>query len=397
MRIGIMCLASMGGSARVAVQLAAQLAQRGHAVHLFARHAPFGDLGYVPGLTLHTVLPNPEADLNPGQLDAEWPIWESRAFLAGLVDIVAEHGLEVLHFHYGVPFAFLAAEARRALGRAAPAIVGTLHGTDVTHFGRDPVIGPRLAHALRGADALTSVSFSHARLAVEVLRLPAWPRVIPNCIDLSLFRPARSLPSHLPEDRKAIIAHVSNFRPVKESAAAAGIFLELRREIQAELWLIGDGPDMGAARSLLQASDFNGDVHYWGAQHLVAPALVQADLLLVTSRYESFCLAALEAMACGVPVVAPHVGGLPEVVRDGSSGLLFPPGDYAAAARMAIILLTDPARRAAMRQAAVRHAARFGYAQVVPQYEDLYRGLLARGSRRPAVFPAAHWNGRGAV
>jgi glycosyltransferase involved in cell wall biosynthesis len=129
----------------------------------------------------------------------------------------------------------------------------------------------------------------------------------------------------------------------------------------------------------------------------VAPALAQADLLLVTSRYESFCLAALEAMACGVPVVAPHVGGLPEVVRDGSSGLLFPPGDHAAAARMAAALLADPARHAAMRQAAVRHAARFGYARVVPLYADLYRGLLARGTRRPAAYPAAHWHGRGVV
>lgn len=160
----------------------------------------------------------------------------------------------------------------------------------------------------------------------------------------------------------------------------ARIFIGIRSRIDAELWLIGDGPEMDAVRSVLEQSGCPDDIVYCGLQGDVSPLLARADLLLMTSRSESFCLSALEAMACGVPVLATHVGGLPEVVMDGKTGLLFPVGDERLAVRLAVDLLTDPQRHHAMKLAAVRHAQRFSCASAVAAYEDLYRGLLLRPS-----------------
>jgi N-acetyl-alpha-D-glucosaminyl L-malate synthase BshA len=383
MRIGIMCLSGMGGSARIATQLAAQLARRGHRVHLFARTTPVGAEIHAHGVTLHTVIPDLEPHIHPASLYLDWPAADLDVFLSHILSVVATEGLDVLHFHYAVPFAFLAAEVRRRVGRAAPLLIGTLHGTDVSIIGRDPVRGPDLARTLAGLDALTTVSVSHAALAARLFGLSAPPLVIPNFVDVATFKPAthRSGEGELLPPRPRI-AHVSNFRPVKDPQSMARIFLEIRKHMDAELWLIGEGPEMPAVRSILQQAGAEKDVRYWGLHCDVAHALAQTHLLLMTSLSESFCLAALEAMACGVPVLAPRVGGLPEVVLPGVTGWLFPPGDRATAARLAVTLLSDQAQYDAMSAAAVRHAARFGYEQVVPVYETLYARLLARRSRR---------------
>ncbi len=383
MRIGIMCLSGMGGSARIATQLAGHLARRGHRVHVFARTTPPGAEILAPWVTLHTVTPNLEAHIHPASLYLDWGPADLDAFLSHILNVIATEGLDVLHFHYAVPFAALAAEVRRRLGRAAPLLVGTLHGTDVSTVGRDPVHGPALARALAELDALTTVSVSHAVLAAQLFRLTTPPLVIPNFVDLAAFKPASPRPADggaLPARPR--IAHVSNFRPVKDSQSMARIFLEIRQAIDAELWLIGEGPDMPAVRSILQQAGAEKDVRYWGLHSDVAATLAQTHLLLMTSLSESFCLAALEAMACGVPVLAPRVGGLPEVVLSGVTGWLFPPGDHATAARLAVALLSDRAHYDAMSAAAIRCAARFGHEQVVPVYEALYARLLARRSRR---------------
>ena len=400
MRIGIMCLASFGGSARIATQLAVQLAQRGHKVHLFSRTTPFGDKSHTNGVTWHTVTPDREAHIHPARLYTDWSAEDFQVFLSRVLSVIAREGLDVLHFHYAVPFAFLAAEVRRHLGWTAPLLIGTLHGTDVSVHGRDPIKGPQLAQSLCDVDQLTTVSKSHACLASDVFGLSTRPEVIPNFVDLSRFRPLKHLAStadrageeRLPlshyEEGKVIlrpkprIAHVSNFRPVKDSRSMARIFLGIREQMEAELWLIGEGPEMDAVKSIFRQSRYGKDVRCWGLQHDVAWLLAQTDLLLMTSLSESFCLAALEAMACGVPVLATDVGGLPEVVMQGETGFLFPVGDHDLAVRLAVNLLSDRSRHQAMGEAAVRHAARFGYEQIVPVYEDLYRKLLARDSPR---------------
>jgi glycosyltransferase involved in cell wall biosynthesis len=162
----------------------------------------------------------------------------------------------------------------------------------------------------------------------------------------------------------------------------ARIFLGIREQMETELWLIGEGPEMDAVRSILGQSRFEKDVHYWGLRHNVAWLLAQTDLLLMTSLSESFCLAALEAMACGVPVLATNVGGLPEVVIQRETGFLFPVGNYDLAVSLALKLLSDQNRHQVMSEAAARQAARYGYEQIVPAYEELYREQLARDSHR---------------
>lgn len=408
MRIGIMCLASLGGSARIATQLATELAHRGHRVHLFARTPPFGDKKNANGVVLHTVTPDREDGIHPARLDTEWSAEDYKTFLARILDVITSEGLDILHFHYAVPFAFLAAEVRQYVGSRSPLLVGTLHGTDVSIYGRDPANNARLRQALRNMDALTTVSFNHARLAVNLFGLPTLPKVIPNFIDLSRFgchintshksylkpngngRNRTTInPTFAPKNGSSpdthsgpIIGHVSNFRPVKDTQSVAHIFLGIREQMEADLWLIGEGPDLEAVKSILLHHRAEDDVCYWGLQHEVAPLLTQTDLLLMTSLAESFCLAALEAMACGVPVLSTRVGGLPEVVIHGKTGFLFPPGDHDAAVRMAVNLLSNPAQHQTMKEMAVRHASRFDQHRIVPLYEDLYQGLLYRKSRK---------------
>jgi N-acetyl-alpha-D-glucosaminyl L-malate synthase BshA len=253
--------------------------------------------------------------------------------------------------------------------------VGTLHGTDVSIRGRHPTTAPRLTEALRSLDGLTTVSSSHARLASELFSLPEPPQIIPNFIEPSRFQP---VPGKQLNPARPRIVHLSNFRPVKDTPAVARIFAGIRRQIEAELWLIGEGPDLGQVQTILQHHNVERDVRYWGLQNEVGSILAQADLLLMTSRAESFCLAALEALACGLPVLATGVGGLPELVLDGATGYLFPADEPEQAVRLAVDLLSKPDQHQQMRRAALRQAARFNAHQIVPQYEALYQRLTAR-------------------
>ena len=373
MRIGMMCHASFGGSARIGIELAIALARRGHRVHLFTRTTPLGGWDRSNGVLLHTLLPDATDTLHPATLHTRWSEGDLQRYTEGILQVVANEHLDVLHFHYAVPFAYVAQNVRRCLGDTAPRLVGTLHGTDVTHFGKDPAVAPKLAAALRCNDVLTTVSRSHARLAASVFSLPSSPRVVSNFIDLARFKPCPEAFLIPDAARPRRVVHVSNFRPIKDTPSVARIFLGIRKRLEAELWLVGSGEDLPAIQSLLEGSDYAGDVCYAGLQRDVVPFLRGADLLLVTSLYESFCLVALEAMACGVPVLATHVGGVPEVVMQGRTGLLFPLGDHARAVDLAVDLLTDPARHEAMRRAAIRRAGRFGVEQGVRAYESLYR------------------------
>jgi N-acetyl-alpha-D-glucosaminyl L-malate synthase BshA len=380
MHIGLMCLASFGGSARIATQLATELSHRNHTVHLFTRTPPFEDDRYGDGrLKLHMVASTRETELHPARLHVHWSEEDYQRLLAQVLECIAVDGLDVLHFHYGVPFAFVAAEVKQRLGWASPLLVGTLHGTDVSTYGRDPAIRPRLAQALRSLDSLTTVSSSHAQLASELFGLTTPPQIIPNFIDLTRFpvAPAGRLNGQGGSLRPRI-AHVSNFRPVKDTPAMAHIFAGIRQHMEAELWLIGEGPDLDQVKAILNQAGLEQDVRFWGLQHDVGAILSQADLLLMTSRAESFCLAALEAMACGLPVLATRVGGLPEVVINGETGYLFPVDQTAVAVDLAVDLLSNPVQHRAMQQAALMQAARYSAHRIVPHYETLYQNLLER-------------------
>ncbi len=376
MRIGIMCHSSFGGSALIAIELADQLAKRGHRVHLFTRTTPFSHWDSKNGVTLHTIAPPDRDPVSAADLHVNWSAEEFEAFLSNVLKVAQAEGMDVLHFHYAVPFSFVARAVKRRMGVGAPLLIGTLHGTDVSIHGRHSDTGPKLGNALGHLDALTTVSDSHARLASDVFGLPTPPQVIPNFVDLSRFRPGAG-DGYEPGTRtRPRIAHVSNFRPVKQPQSMARVFVSIRERMNTDLWLIGDGPEMEPVRAIFQRHAASDRVTYWGLQHDIPRLLAQTDLLLLTSQTESFCLAALEAMACGVPVLAPRVGGLPEVVLDGETGILFEVDDHAYAVNAAVQLLSDPDRLQAMSEAAVQHASGFSHREGVDSYEALYRQLL---------------------
>jgi N-acetyl-alpha-D-glucosaminyl L-malate synthase BshA len=276
----------------------------------------------------------------------------------------------VLHFHYAVPFALIAEEVRRLLGPSRPAIIGTLHGTDVTAR-RDPAHRLELRRALMRLDALTAVSANHAALAARTFGLSRTPVVIPNFVDPGKFYP---LPMRTPGRPR--IVHVSNFRAVKDPRRMARVFLQVRRAVDAELWLVGDGPMMPDVRAILAGSCEAGDVRFLGLRREVQPILGDMDLMLLTSREESFSMVTLEAAACGVPTTAPDVGGLPEVIGDG--GVLYDRDDDRAAVDAVLGLLRDPARLQTLAKAALAQAERFSADVIVPRYEALYRLVLAQ-------------------
>ena len=376
MRIGIMCHSSFGGSALIAIELADHLAQRGHKVHLFTRTRPFGHWDSRNGVTLHTIAPADEDPVSAAELHVKWSAGEFEAFLSNVLAVAQTEGLDVLHFHYALPFSHVSQAVGSRMEAGGPLLVGTLHGTDVSIHGRHSETGPELGNSLRHLDALTTVSASHARLASDVFGLVAPPQVIPNFVNLSRFHPGAGN-GHEPEARdRPRIAHVSNFRPVKRAQSMARVFLSVRERLNADLWLIGDGAEMGPVRTIFRQNAAHNHVTYWGLQSDIPRLLAQTDLLLVTSETESFCLAALEAMACGVPVLAPRVGGLPEVVLDGKTGILFEVDDYDFAADAAVDLLSDPNRLRAMREAAIQHASGFSHQEGVDRYEALYHRLI---------------------
>lgn len=383
LRVGLLCHASCGGSTRVTVSLAHALAARDHAVHLFSL-APTILLGQVPdGLVVHHL--RSPGDQEADRLYTGWAFEELDQLAERIAQVAKDARLDILHFHYAVPFAEVALDVRRRLGAGAPRLVGTLHGTDVSVFGLDPAIGPGLAEAIDQLDAVTTVSASHAALAATTFDLRRRPEVIPNFIDLSRWRP-RSEPGLRGHRRPLRILHVSNFRAVKNPQAVARIFDRVRRRHDARLWFVGDGEEMPGVRATLDHAGRSGDVEYFGLRSDVERILPSADLLLMTSHAESFCLTVLEAMACGVPVVAPRVGGIPEVVEDGRSGLLFDAGDDDGAARAVEQLLSDRRRASGVADEGLRRARRFAADAVVPLYELLYRRVVESG--RQEVAPA---------
>jgi N-acetyl-alpha-D-glucosaminyl L-malate synthase BshA len=364
MRIGIVCHRGIGGSARVAVSLARELSVRGHDVYVFARTAPFGLTDGDQGLRLHVLAAGAP---RCSALDVNWTV----ADLEALTELIAGVELDVLHYHYAVPFAAVAAAIRSRFGRAAPLIVGTLHGTDVSLFGRSRATNAALRRAFAAADALTAVSRHQASLAGLLFELDRPLTVIPNFIDLERFAPRGRRPGPTPR-----IVHVSNLREVKRPAAMARIFASVSSRTGAELWLVGDGEGVAAVEAILAGAGVSNRMLGFGPRLDLDAILPDADVLLVTSETESFCLAALEAAACAVPAVAPRVGGLPEVVRDGVTGLLYPAGDDRAAEHALMSLIVDRPLQSRLGAAARERATKFAVDKVVPRYEALYAALL---------------------
>jgi N-acetyl-alpha-D-glucosaminyl L-malate synthase BshA len=374
MRIGIVCYASLGGSGIVATELALALAARGHSAHLVSSDPPFRLPAAAAGVTFHRVE-------TPG-----YPLFhESQYLLAlstSLVHLVRRERLDVVHAHYAVPHATAAYLARQILtgtgGGSVPRIVTTLHGTDITLVGSDPSYAAAVAFSIDCSDGVTAVSESLKADTYRALRVRAPITVIPNFLDCGRYRrvPDATIRARLcPTDRyDALVLHASNFRPVKRVSAVIDIFRGIRRHVRARLALVGHGPDLEEAMRVASNDGLDQHIAVLGEQYDMVPILSVADLFLLPSAQESFGLAALEAMACGVAVVASQVGGLPEVITDGSDGFLKPVDDIGGMIDAAVSALTDSALRRRITEQAIRTVReRFCTERVVPMYEEHYR------------------------
>jgi N-acetyl-alpha-D-glucosaminyl L-malate synthase BshA len=377
MNIGIVCYASMGGSGILATELGKALADRGHDVHMISADQPFRLGGFHPGLTFHQVQ------------TPSYPLFREPQYLLSLantiVQVAREQSLDLVHAHYAVPHATAAVLARQVLaavaGGRAPRVVTTLHGTDITVVGADPSYSEIVAFSIDQSDGVTAVSKSLRDATCRELSVHRDIAVIPNFLDCATYT-RQDLPSLRrryagPDDRTRIVIHVSNFRPVKRIDSVMEIFARIAAQVPARLLMVGDGPELATARRMAHTLDLADRVQCLGSQENVIPLLSIADLFLLPSEQESFGLAALEAMACGVPVVASNAGGLPEVIEHGVTGFLHPVGDVDAMAASGLLLLTDDdlhARVAVTAAASVRE--RFCVDRVVPMYEAHYAQVL---------------------
>jgi N-acetyl-alpha-D-glucosaminyl L-malate synthase BshA len=377
LNIGIVCYASVGGSGIVATELGKALALRGHQVHFISTETPFRLGEFQEGLSFHQVL------------TPTYPLFREPQYLLSLanriVQVSRESSLDIIHAHYAVPHATAAFLSRQVLAStgsgAAPRVVTTLHGTDITLIGSDPSYSEIVAFSIDQSDSVTAVSESLRASTCAELGVTRSIAVIPNFLDPAIHhrRPRPDLRRRLTGGDPAvkIVVHVSNFRPVKRVEAVIDVFDRIRREVPARLLLVGDGPELPTAHRLARDRGLSGLVHGVGAQEEVVPLLSVADLFLLPSAQESFGLAALEAMACEVPVVASRVGGLPEVIEDGVSGFLYPPEATGEMAATGVMLLTDPARHRDVAQAACRRVREhFSVERVVPMYERSYFELV---------------------
>jgi N-acetyl-alpha-D-glucosaminyl L-malate synthase BshA len=372
--IGIVCYASVGGSGIVATELGKALALRGHQVHFISTETPFRLGEFQAGLSFHQVL------------TPTYPLFREPQYLLSLanriVQVARQYDLDVIHAHYAIPHATAAFLSRQVLassdGGRVPRVVTTLHGTDITLVGSDPSYSEIVAFSIEQSNHVTAVSESLRRSTCEQLGVKRPIEVIPNFLDCSIHhrvaRPELRRRFTAGDPNAKVVIHVSNFRPVKRIDAVVGIFHRIQQQMPARLLLVGDGPELATAFRLSRELGISQYVHAVGAQEEVLPLLSISDVFLLPSSQESFGLAALEAMACEVPVVASRVGGIPEVIEDGVTGFLHPLDAIDAMAASALQLLTDDDLRRRMGVAACRRVREvFCAERVVPMYEACYR------------------------
>jgi N-acetyl-alpha-D-glucosaminyl L-malate synthase BshA len=369
MRVGIVCYASVGGSGIIATELGKTLAARGHDVHILSSDTPFRLGGYQPGLTFHRVE------------TPAYPLFREPQYLLSLankiVQVARHEQLDIVHAHYAVPHATAAYLARQILAATGagpvPSVITTLHGTDITLLGSDRSFSETVAFSIDQSDGVTAVSESLRAATCHELAVTSDIRVIPNFLNCSVHHrvEAALVRKRLIGDAAAKIAiHVSNFRPVKRVNAVIEIFDRICRQVSR----------------LTSERGLEDRVHFLGEQDQVLPLLSIADVFLLPSAQESFGLAALEAMACEVPVVASNVGGLPEVIDHGRNGFLHPPDDLDGMAQSAVTLLTDPVRHRQVAAAAHEKVrTKFCEERIVPLYEAFYEEILARRAKKTAA------------
>lgn len=375
MKIGISCHHTYGGSGAIAAELGKALASRGHIVHFFSQAAPFRLGAFSGNIFCH------EVEV------MHYPLFDCPFYSLALASKIAEvawyERLDVVHAHYAIPHALSAMLARQMLEdkcseRRCFRIATTLHGTDITVVGADRGMQDVVRLAINKSDGVTAVS---GYLRDETRRMFSPKKdisVIPNFVDTSIFfrKPDPALRSNLGLGGGKIVIHISNFRPVKCIGDIVQVFHALTTQTDVTMLFVGDGPERSGAEIRVRELGIADRVRFLGKIDDIVPLLSIADLMLMPSNAESFGLAALEAMACGVPVVATDAGGFPEFIRHGVHGYLLPPGDIAAMTEKALLLLTDELLHNRFAEASVQQAGGFETARLVEQYEAFYSGLL---------------------
>jgi N-acetyl-alpha-D-glucosaminyl L-malate synthase BshA len=375
MRIAIVCYPTFGGSGVVATELGLELARRGHEIHFITYSQP-----------VRLALLNPNVHYHEVNVP-EYPLFHYQpyelALSSKLVDMVKLYKIEVLHVHYAIPHAYAGYMAKQMLkdeGIDIP-MVTTLHGTDITLVGNHPFYKPAVTFSINKSDFVTSVSQSLKDDTLKLFNIKNEIQVIPNFIELDKIKKEEKSPcqrSVMANDDERIITHISNFRKVKRIPDIIAIFNKIQKEIPAKLMMVGDGPEKEKAEQLCRELGIQDKVIFFGNSNEIDTILCQTDLFLLPSKTESFGLVALEAMACGVPVISSNAGGLPEVNKDGFSGFLSEVGDVNSMANNALKILKDQTDLDQFKKNALITAQQFDIKKILPLYEDLYQRAIAK-------------------
>jgi N-acetyl-alpha-D-glucosaminyl L-malate synthase BshA len=378
MKIGIVCYPTFGGSGVVATELGKALADRGHQVHFVTYNQPARLDLFSENLFYHEVSVSnyPLFDFPPYEL----------ALASRLVDVVRHEQLDVLHVHYAIPHAsaaFMAKQILMTYGIYIP-VVTTLHGTDITLVGKDRTFKPVVTFSINQSDGVTAVSQNLKDDTYKFFDIKKEILVIPNFIDLTRFslKPKDHFKKAIAPSGEKILVHTSNFRKVKRTEDVVKIFAKVIKKIPSKLLMVGDGPERSMCEQLCRDLGVTDNVRFLGKQDAVEEILSVSDLFLMPSQSESFGLAALEAMACKVPVISSNAGGLPELNVDGVTGFLKEPGDIDGMAEKAIFILEDEERLAKFKENALARAKQFELATILPKYENFYLEVIEQSKAK---------------
>ncbi len=371
MNIGICCYPTYGGSGVVATELGIELASRGHTIHFISYDQPFRLNNYRRNIYFHEVEP------------VDYPVFVFKPYLlalaAKIAQVAAREKLDIIHAHYAVPHSASAYLAREMLTQQDLKVVTTLHGTDITIVGKNPELKNITEFIINQSDCITSVSNFLTVHTQEFFEIKKPIETIYNFINTDKFKRLniQDTKESLFGKGKSVIIHISNFRPVKRTNDVIKTFELIQREVDCHLLMVGDGPEQCKAYKLAENKNIISRVHFLGKQTDIVRLLSMSDLFLLPSDSESFGLVALEAMACGVPVIASNTGGIPEVIKNGDTGYLCDIGDVDTMARYGISILQNKERLVDMREKSIQHARdNFAAEKIVPQYENIYKQLL---------------------
>jgi len=377
MKIGIVCYPTFGGSGVLATDLGKSLAEKGHEIHFITYQQPVRLNGFHTNIFYHEVrVPTyPLFDYPPYEL----------ALASTMVDVILNHDLDLIHAHYAIPHASAAYTAKQIVkqktGRSVP-VITTLHGTDITLVGRDKTYEPVVTFSINESDAITAVSenlraetFKHFDIKKEI-------QVIHNFVDVHRYnkKAVAAFRQVIAPNNEKIIIHASNFRKIKRIDHVMEIFKNIHSALPAKLLMVGDGPERPLAEDLTRQYGLDGDVRFLGKQEQMEELLAVSDVFLLPSEYESFGLAALEAMAASTVVISTDAGGLGEINIDGVTGYTAPVGDVAKMSKNAIELLQDEPKLKAFKHNALKEAKLFDIHHIIPKYEELYRRFCRTGN-----------------